>query len=68
MYHQADQLGHLSADKKMQENLKELGFKWKIVVNDKYSGKRNTVFALKRPDSATQKESPIIFAGHQEPI
>jgi len=43
--------GKSIVNQKLKQSLGELTFKWKMVQNDKYTGLRFTVLAVKRPES-----------------
>lgn len=48
LFHRINENQKLEADKELVNFYKELQFKWKIMNNDKYTDKRNTIYALKR--------------------
>lgn len=51
LYYLEDQNSNLGADKHLQECIKKLGFRWKQLTNDKYTGKRYIDYLIKRPEN-----------------
>ena len=52
LYHLEDQNGNFGSDKNLEQSIKKLGFRWKQLTNDKYTGKRYIDYMLKRPEGA----------------
>lgn len=48
LFHRLNENQKLEADKEIVGFYKQLQFRWKIMNNDKYTDKRNTIYALKR--------------------
>jgi len=64
LYYLEDQNNNLGADKQLQESIKKLGFRWKQLTNDKYTGKRYIDYSMKRPEGVVctgvkNKDEPI---------
>lgn len=55
LYYLEDQNSNLGADKQLQECIKKLGFRWKQLTNDKYTGKRYIDYIIKRPEGVTSE-------------
>jgi len=64
LYYLEDQNNHLGADKHLQDCIKKLGFRWKQLTNDKFTGKRYIDYIIKRPENVI---SSVINA-NDEPI
>lgn len=50
LYHLEDKNGNFGSDKNLEQAIKKLGFRWKQLTNDKYTGKRYIDYMLKRPE------------------
>jgi len=52
LYHLEDANGNFGSDKNLEQAIKKLGFRWKQLTNDKYTGKRYIDYLVKRPEGA----------------
>lgn len=52
LYHLEDANGNFGSDKNLEQAIKKLGFRWKQLTNDKYTGKRYIDYLIKRPEGA----------------
>ncbi|KRX04065.1 hypothetical protein PPERSA_12512 [Pseudocohnilembus persalinus] len=70
VHFQQTETDKLAADKELTQHLKSFGFKWKSLLNDKNTGKRTTVFAIKRDaEKLKQINEKYSLSGKQdEPI
>jgi len=50
LYHLEDANGNFGSDKNLEQAIKKLGFRWKQLTNDKYTGKRYIDYIIKRPE------------------
>ena len=48
LFHRLNENQKLEADREIVNFYKDYKFRWKIMNNDKYTDKRNTIYALKR--------------------
>jgi hypothetical protein len=60
LYHMEDaDTKKLDVDKNMKAYFSALGFKWKMVTNDSYTNKRNTIYSFRRsPESSIIRKYP----------